>query len=221
MDVVFVCRGGENEELRYALRSLKNVPHDNVYLFGSAPDWYTGNLIESEQTGNKYFNVHYAMQKIPFSPVSDDFILWNDDFFCMKPTTMQYHHRGPVDDVIDWYVKRYHTSAYIRGMQKTRRWLADLKIENPLSYELHIPMVFNKDKFAQALKLAEGHVSIQMRSFYGNMFGVGGEYMDDVKIYSSKWKFTSDTWLSSEDKSFPYLYPLLDWTFRDKSEYER
>lgn len=46
MDILYLCRPGENLELRYSLRSLRNVPHGRVWIFGDCPDWVTNvNLV--------------------------------------------------------------------------------------------------------------------------------------------------------------------------------
>ena len=42
-DIVYVVRPGErNEELRYSLRSLSNLPHGRVWIAGYMPKWVTG-----------------------------------------------------------------------------------------------------------------------------------------------------------------------------------
>ena len=40
MDIVYVVGENErNESLKYSLRSLKNIPHDDVYIIGHKPAW--------------------------------------------------------------------------------------------------------------------------------------------------------------------------------------
>ena len=38
-DIVYLLREGENDELRYSLRSVeRNFPHDRVIFYGGKPD---------------------------------------------------------------------------------------------------------------------------------------------------------------------------------------
>ena len=68
------------------------------------------------------------------------------------------------------------------------------------------------------------------RSFYGNVAGIGGEYIKDVKVYADNansfksYDFTSgdSAFLSTEDRSFPLvLKDLLLEMFPDPSPYEK
>ena len=39
-DVVYCVKDDpDNEELRYSLRSLKNLPHQKVWIYGGGPKW--------------------------------------------------------------------------------------------------------------------------------------------------------------------------------------
>ena len=75
MDAVYYVRPGDrNDELRYSLRSLANLPHDRVWIVGHTPPWVTG--IESIQ-GNTVGGgpQQTAQDPVPerdrFIPVSD------------------------------------------------------------------------------------------------------------------------------------------------------
>ena len=58
MDLVYICKPGDNEELRYSIRSaVKNLKFDNLYLVGGKPDWYDGKFIAVEPIPNKFKNL--------------------------------------------------------------------------------------------------------------------------------------------------------------------
>ena len=91
-DVVYLCRSGENEELRYSLRSLKNVPHGQVWIFGGAPSWISDrvNFVGVPQTDfnfrdawkTKFENTRRNLYTATQQPeVSEHFLLMNDDFY--------------------------------------------------------------------------------------------------------------------------------------------
>ena len=87
MDLVYICRSGDNEELRYSIRSMvANVPHDNLWVVGGKPSWYIGKHIPVKQSDDKYDNARNNLKAIvESSEISDRFILVNDDFYVTKP----------------------------------------------------------------------------------------------------------------------------------------
>jgi hypothetical protein len=103
MDLVYICRDGDNEELRYSIRSaVANLPHDNIWIVGGKPDWYTGNFIRTKQNGLKFDNarnnLNTACRKYE---ISSDFVLMNDDFYFMdKIDKIEMFHGGRLIDKI-------------------------------------------------------------------------------------------------------------------------
>ena len=86
-DIVIPCRPGANEELRYALRSLKNLPHRDVWIIGGIPDWVRDvRFYEYPRSTTKYETTAQHMVTACRHPeISDPFVLMNDDFYIMKP----------------------------------------------------------------------------------------------------------------------------------------
>lgn len=58
MDLLYLVKKTiTNEELRYSLRSLSNIKHDKVIIFGDLPDWVnteTVYYIPTEKLPNCY-----------------------------------------------------------------------------------------------------------------------------------------------------------------------
>lgn len=232
MDIVYIVRAGEvNEELRYSLRSLKNIPHRRVVIAGYIPKWvHNVTAIPVEQRlmtkyANAEQNWQYAMND---TRVTDDFVLFNDDFFVMKPVPgVPTLHRGKLSDVIDYY-SNINSGQYLQNMERTRDLLLEFGITEPLSYALHVPMVMNKKrrKVLQATQLMfnEKALDIQMRTLYGNFYHLGGDYYEDVKANklddepNKKAEF-----LSSNDQTFMRgkIGQYIKDTFTEKSPYER
>src|SRR5690554_4826136 len=98
MDVVYVV-GQHTDELRYSMRSLRNVEHDQVWIVGTLPDWARNvRLIPAEDRYEKARNITEKMYAAASHPeVSDPFIYFNDDFFALKPASIPNRHRGKVD----------------------------------------------------------------------------------------------------------------------------
>jgi hypothetical protein len=228
MDVVYICRAGDNEELRYSIRSVvKNLPHDNIWVVGQKPKWYTGNFIEIPDKRIKYVNARNNMKAICSSnKISEDFILMNDDFFIMKKVdSLDYFYGGTLEDKAVRFESFSMLGSYTRMLYSTLEKLKDIGIKTPLDYELHVPMIFNKKKLRDALKIK----SDLWRSVYGNLYSVGGTQIGDVKTYSGNnkkkqsfdWRKDSKNFLSTEDNSFKEVRDkLLNKHFAKPSSYE-
>lgn len=185
-DIVYVVRRGDvNEELRYSLRSLINVDYGDVYLAGYMPSWVQGaGYVKVDSHFDKYRSSTLNLEAACLNPyVSDPFWLMNDDFFIMdRLPELPTYHRGPVTDVIPYYLDTYPNSPYLRGMQATLDLLHRAGYDYPLSYELHIPLLVHKEPMLQAIAVGRNVRAFHKRTFYGNLSGLGGTYSDDVKV---------------------------------------
>ena len=218
MDLVYICRDGDNEELRYSIRSaVANLPHDNIWVVGGKPDWYTGNFIRTKQNGLKFDNARNNLNvACRRHEISSDFILMNDDFFIMKPVeSIQPYHRGLLQDHID-LVKT--SPAYREMLVDTLSVVSHIQDGPIYSYEVHAPMVMNKKRLFNVLRLPA-----LWRSAYGNIHSVGGTQHDDVKVFSGTGlsDMKSDLpFLSSNDETFNEFSNLLEEMFPNPSKYE-
>lgn len=192
MDVVYVVRpGDDNENLRYSLRSLENLPHRNVFIVGYCPSWVGGvRYFETDQLNkpdqeNSNNNLRMAADS-PF--LSDNFIFMNDDFMVMEPATdLPMMHQGSLNARIAAYKSgnRFH-QAY--SLIATRTELEKLMQVPLLSYELHMPMTFNRAKVQQMFELwsttGRPLFSLRPRTFYGNLYQEQGVEVEDAKTSS-------------------------------------
>lgn len=227
MDLVYICRSGDNEELRYSIRSaVANLPHSKIWVIGDRPDWYAGNFIPVKQTNSKYSNVRKSLEEIQTNDlISEKFILMNDDFFIIKPVKkLKPLHGGLLLDKVHQYQDLTMGSSYTRMLEQTYFRLTRMGIEAPLDYDIHVPMVMSRKGLREALK-----GQTLWRSTYGNLFKVGGSAMSDVKVYTSgplKFK-TYDianikyNYLSTNDDSFEMVKEaLLKDLFPNATVYE-
>lgn len=224
MDIVYFVRPGENEELRYSLRSLKNLPHDKVWIYGSCPDWCKPDrYVHIDQVGaTKWDRVRDMFRRVcDNNEISPDFILMNDDFFIMKPTTIEPAYRSTMADHIVTLILSNNNklSEYAKELLGCLRVLRHLK-RGENSYELHIPIVMNRKKFGELLKkYPDVHAN---RTLYSNYYQTGGVQMDDCKVYDGAVTFPTDsTFLSTTEGSFEELVgKFIREKFPEKSEYE-
>lgn len=226
MDLVWICRNGENEELRYSIRSAtQNLEHESVWVVGGKPDWYRGNSIKVKQSlGEKYNNAkNNLLTIINSNQISDEFILMNDDFFTLKETKLKPYFSGTLQERLDRNIRLSPNSAYTAKIQQTMEMLESLGYQEPLDYSIHVPMALDKQRLSEALDFP------LIRSAYGNIAQVGGEQRSDVKIYSGSlyngmsYKPNKDSdFISTDDGSFPFVKDkLLDHLFPNPTVYEQ
>ena len=210
MDVVYINRpGDENEELRYSLRSLKHIPHDEVWIVGYRPTWVQANSIPVEGMRDKQTSaLNNLIAALEHPEVSDPFIVFNDDFFVMQPLEeIPTYHLGDLDKVI---AEHRPGTAYRNAMQKTRDRLIENQAENIdgalYSYETHCPMVIEKLGMQLALSIGQGIHGMHNRTMYGNLMEVGGTETSDFKIYRTEKESAYKQWpyISTSDRTFHY-----------------
>lgn len=223
MDIVYLCRTGENEELRYSLRSIKNMPHDQVWIFGGTPNWVR-NLrhFRTPAWANKHETTQQSLRAACTNPkVSDPFILMNDDFYVMRPGGQPpIANRGTVREVIaQQEANGSGNSGYTEGMRQTLARLEQHGYADPLSFELHMPLIVHKQAMLDALDLCAGIPVMHKRTAYGAVAGLRGRKFADVKIYRHG-PIPNGRFLSTQDDSLHRALPLLQKAFPHPGKHE-
>jgi hypothetical protein len=236
-DVVYSVKADEsNEELRYSLRSLSNIPHGQVFIAGYMPSWVQNvQHIDTRQQrlSTKYVNSRrnwYLANKDP--RVAKSYIHMNDDFFFMKPMSELpvFRYEGTLETFISKH-KALGSIGYVEGAERTLKMLMQLGIEPEyFSYELHVPMTFEKDKINEIVEIHHQmnkyNQNIHTRTLYGNYFKIGGEPIPDVKFHHTKndrRQYKKMDLLSTSDISFNGLKvgKYIREQFLEKCEYEK
>ena len=207
-DVVYRLKPSRrNEELRYSLRSLANLPHGRVWTVGTTrPTWVAedvGHIPSPERPGTKWKNIVAALQgACAAAEVSSVFVLIDDDMFVMQPLEeMPVLHRGPLEGVGGYK----GTSTYNRGIRETEDLLRELGCTDFLSYELHLPLPIVKARMGEALEIAQARRPkircLHSRTLYGNLWHIGGVQVPDCKVFG-KQDYDGRTFVSTSDSSF-------------------
>lgn len=182
--ITYQATTDKGEELRYTLRSLKNITNWNgeVFVVGDSEDWFTDKITYvpmKRSAGLAHRDVYIKMRKmITTKTIADDFIFMNDDMIIMEKMPIKHLNQGEI--------KRYAgNNGWLKIKQRTRHWLHNHGYDTPLDYDLHTPMIFNKKKLTEALDIVEAEhpdFQIHVRSIYGNIHNIGGDYYEDGKI---------------------------------------
>lgn len=204
-DVVYILKKDvQPDELRFSLRSVeRNFPFNRVFFFCGRPEGINPDVyVPFEQLGaTKWEKATSTYRKICESDVSEDFWLFNDDFFIMERIDdLPYMYKGTLKERIDDLRERRGNSSYCMNLEGARLELESLGFDS-LDYALHIPMLINKQK---ALETLNTFKSPMFRSLYGNYAEVGGIKADDVKIYNASLPVQGQTLISTADASFKY-----------------
>ena len=208
LDIVYILRPDiQTDELRYSLRSVEaNLPHRKVWFVCGQPDGFEPDgRIKHKQTGvTKWEKIRSSMwEVIDTSGVTDDFYLFNDDFFVMKPVKGKFTNY--VNRSLGEYVQhlREHVhpwlNPYGRTVLKAQQELIQLGATE-YNFEVHLPMVFNKSIASRTIGTCS---SPQMRSIYGNLSECPVIDRPDVKVYGLEEIPRGDVdYLSTNDDTF-------------------
>ena len=232
-DVVYVVKEtSTNPELVYSLRSLeKNWDYRDVWFAGGCPDdLKPDHYMKIKQVGlNKWEKVKYTFKLIfQNDQISEDFWLFNDDFFVLtRPKNLKPEYNGLIEDYIERIKSKNHNShsEYTLRLTKTIKALEEAGCAT-LNYEVHKPMLINREKALQILELFPD--SGGFRSLYGNYWKIGGVDCNDVKIKSlfyDELGLVTKGWqyLSTSDNSFKNggVGRFIRDKFNEKSRFER
>lgn len=230
LDIVYMVKDAiYNEELRYSLRSVdKNFPHRDLWFVGGKPMYLHPDkqIIINQKGKTKWDNVRNMLKIVAENnDITEDFVLFNDDFFVMKPiASLPAFRYGTIYDLckrIERKNKGKPTPYTLRLKEMASILERD---EKPtMNFELHVPIILNRNKL---LKIIEAYPGIKgTRSLYGNTYLVKqSKIMKDVKIFNSKTIPEADSiLLSTEDMSFKNgkVGEFIKQQFPFKSRWER
>lgn len=225
-DVVYILkRELDTDELKYSLRSVeKNFPINRVWFIGGQPKGFQNIVrLQHEQIGNcKWELIRSSMWKaINAEDLTEEFFLFNDDFFVMKPVDTDSFINF-VDGTLSRRIDELHTehgmNPYCRTLFKLEQELRTMH-EPTMNFDVHLPMLLNKEQVKATLYKCS---SPQMRSAIGNLNRLPFVIHPDVKVYDLESVPTDETYLSTNDDTFNKgkVGKYIRETFATKSRFE-
>ena len=208
-DIVYILRNNiDDKELIYSVRSVcQNFEFNKIWFAGGIPENISAdNCIYIPQKGrNRWSKVTNSIKDICMNQdISENFWLFNDDFFIMRPLTTSLPPLidGTIQKRIRTLNKKFPVtmSEYAKQLFITQKALEDAGYDT-LNYALHVPMLINKSKAVETINKFPN--CPMFRSLYGNMHNIGGTITKDVKIISLEKAPTGEEYLlSTSDDSF-------------------
>ena len=225
-DVVYILkRELDTDELKYSLRSVeKNFPIGKVWFIGGQPKGFQNVVrLQHEQIGNcKWELIRSSMWKaINAEDLTEEFFLFNDDFFIMKPVDTDSFINF-VDGTLSRRIDELHTehgmNPYCRTLFKLEQELRTMH-EPTMNFDVHLPMLLNKEQVKATLYKCS---SPQMRSAIGNLNRLPFVIHPDVKVYDLESVPVDETYLSTNDDTFDKgkVGKYIRETFATKSRFE-
>lgn len=244
MDIVYILKEQyDNVDLAFSLRTVeKNVTgYDRIWFAGYKPSWVSDDiqLIPNAQYGKKYINAYNnKIAACKCREVSDSFVLFNDDFFAIKPVDLRTDINLCIEPIADTLKRQKGKSV---TMWRGAFWqmldlLNELESEHYMNFELHLPTIVNKEIFLELFsrKVVQNHLKryqiIMCRTLYGNLYWGNPTQVKDCKIAFGKDasdEMLKGQWLSVYDnvtnnlEKYPKLRSVLATFSRSKWEKEQ
>ena len=182
--ITYIRTLDRGQELRYSLRSLKNITNWNgdVFVVGDREAWFKNihHIHRTRIIGKPYLDqvtkLNHAVKQID----SDKIIISMDDVYILEPTKISFYTRGELVGGTENHYRR--TKLYTA--EKLRQ-----QAKNALDYECHAPYLVDKDKFIQITDMIlndEQPKMLQWRSLYGNTYNPPSQEFEDKKTKTSK-----------------------------------
>jgi hypothetical protein len=193
IDVVYIL-GKESRwadtEIRYSLRSVETylTGYRRVVIIGQLPPFINPDNVlhipHDDIYGNKARNIKAKILRAANdSRVTQNFILFNDDYFLLKPTfapSYPYYYKNTLPEARE---RNLNNFEFLRHIEST---MLVLKARNlPLrNFDSHFPIVYNKKSLRQVCdeynwNVPHGYI---MKSLYCNTLGIIGGFKEDCKI---------------------------------------
>lgn len=226
-DIILYARGGENEELRYALRTwCKNLNFRHLLAVGGPfPTWFKPDKLINNPT---HFPImrqcHDSLVKaLSDDNLSDEVIIMMDDIFLTGRCGdwQKNFNRGTLKAQIE---RTKTQTAYNRLVLQTNRYLEKLGFSAPLSFEEHAPFICDRRELLDLLTEIEPICgNVLWRSLYGNIYDLDSEYRPDVKYRNSNDKISNtEKIVSTNERSWRGAVgdAIQEW-FPVQSKYEK
>jgi len=220
-------------ELKYALRSItQNVTGvGNVFIIGDHPSWLKEVFHVPYRAGNgmtdKERNIYERVAlACGLKQVSDDFLYMNDDHYVLVPTEAEefgVYFFGTLSRILET-----NTTPYQVTVQNTVNLLG----KAALNYDIHCPIVFNKERFLRTFRAVEWSkpYGYCMKTLYCYANGLYGTLMPDMKIrryhdhpaVHQLQALRGLPFFSTDDRAMnAAMVEVLETLFPNKSKYEK
>ncbi len=192
IDIVYLL-GNEsrwkNKEILFSVRSVAHhmQGYGRIFIVGEDPGFFGPDVTVIpfvDEFGNKAHNIQAKIMRAATDDrVSKDFMVFNDDYFLLKPIQSKgypFYYKNTLPEAL---TKNPIGRDYLPHLQATINELS--KRDLPLfNFDSHYPIIYNKGLFKYVCKKYDWNVKYGyiMKSMYCNTLGIKGEHKKDCKI---------------------------------------
>jgi hypothetical protein len=226
-------------ELKYSLRSLKNIPHGKVFMVTpTLPDIVDPNGVEHVSHlpahNNKYADLGEKWKWLGTNTVMTDNVTYmDDDYFIIRPITCaQKLAFQPLWLMVDFYTQRQRkffsvSPDLLHANQNTLRLLEEKGIEEPMSPHQHYPYPVERSNIPVNWEDGNGPYDWKILEFNHN-YSNPPQFPHENKMTSHEGLVEimkrSPCVISTQDGIGLYesgVLTVLSLKFPERSEYER
>jgi hypothetical protein len=200
LDVVVRVGPRVDDQLRLTIATLTaNLPHARILTAGCKPEGSTYEHIDVPHEGGKFGHAYAVLRAILAAEhLTPSVVIADDDMYLMRPLdVLPEYHRGPLADARP-------TAVRVTGWADTLDAAPDA-----LCRDLHVPTVVDRAELAARLDALPLPYARRCRVWWRTLVGGGCTYSDDVKVREAGDPVPTGDWLSSSDRSWPWLAPRL------------
>lgn len=219
MKIIIPYKKDDEESLKYTLRGIRtNMGKNDVIISGDMPKTLSGFTYVCPDKP-KNIDAQYDCQLNILEAVktlknNEDFILFNDDFYVLKPVEkLENWHENSIDEVIKSKKNSRIFVKTIKSLRNTKNLLIKLGIEDPVAYTLHYPVVMNKEKWLECHEICVPYLKnrniVLPRTVYGNLFSDCSSIHHDFKCYNDI-KQVDEVFASSWKQVPEFVKQILD-----------
>lgn len=243
LDIVYVLGTGskfDNFELKISLRSIEKYGkgYSRIFIIGEKPEWINYDKvthIPAKDISNipAINSTHKLLIACNSDEISENFILFNDDFFLTKKTNFSKlkNYTRP-QKLRQSFPPEKRFAFYNRIIARTDKVLKDNGFDTN-HFGIHLPITINSKKFIDMYnkfqKEINEHNGLSTRSLYGNYAELEPTPIKDCKIniffsYKKIEPFIKDTFcISVGDKTLEVgdMKKWLEDNYSVQSKFEK
>ena len=211
-----------HQELRYSLRSLKNMEHASVTISGTMPSWVKdvahvqGNDTSSNRAENVQRKILAALDQ-----VGDKVIVMWDDIYIMEPwNPVGITYLGPLANRITNCGKRI--DQWSKSVRATMDLCKSIGFHEPLDCGTHHPHLYDRDELREVVELSLRNGAVDFTTLYGAICSPMMTKGHNAKV--KKWEGSFDKAILSSSPRIEKNTNFRAWInarFPEKSPYER
>ena len=156
--ILYITNKGSETPLRYSLRTLHNIEHDNVVISGYLPSYVqiVKQVPGDDDTALRDINIHRKLLAgLKCRSTKDEVVLMCDDIYLLAPyKDKRTRYKGLLRDRVNGIKGRPRNDQFRRTMEVTLDCLEAMGIPDPLDFGCHHPVFMDRKKAIETVEFS-------------------------------------------------------------------